>query len=61
MFNTLSDGNLYLPILYLPKLELHCKLHEKLHRVTGPLGQAVGREHGEDDLLQDVCFQLCTE
>ena len=32
------DGNLYLPILHLPRVELHCKLQEKLHRVTGPLG-----------------------
>ena len=30
------DGNLYLPILHLPRVELHCKLQEKLHRVTGP-------------------------
>ena len=37
--NTLAnyDGNLYLPILHLPRVELHCKLQEKLHRVTGPL------------------------
>ena len=31
------DGNMYLPILHLPRVELHCKLHEKLHSVTGPL------------------------
>ena len=31
------DGNLYLPILHLPIVELHFKLREKLHRVTGPL------------------------
>ena len=31
------DGNLYLPILHLPSVELHCKLQVKLHRVTGPL------------------------
>ena len=31
------DGNLYLPILCLPRVELHCKLQEKLHHVTGPL------------------------
>ena len=30
------DGNLYMPILHLPKVELHYKLQEKLHRVTGP-------------------------
>ena len=30
------DGNLYLPNLHLPRVELHCKLQEKLHRVTGP-------------------------
>ena len=29
------DGNLYLPILFVPIVELHCKLQEKLHRVTG--------------------------
>ena len=29
--------NLYLPILHLPKVEQHCKLQEKSHRVTGPL------------------------
>ena len=29
--------NIYLPILHLPRVELHCKLQEKLHRVTGPL------------------------
>ena len=27
------DGNMYLPILHLPRVELHCKLQEKLHRV----------------------------
>ena len=26
------DGNLYLPILRLPTVELHCKLQEKLHQ-----------------------------
>ena len=31
------DGNMYLPILHLPRVELHCKLQEKLHCVTGPL------------------------
>ena len=31
------DGNLYLPILHCPRVELHCKLQEKLHRMTGPL------------------------
>ena len=30
------DGNLYMPTLHLPKVELHYKLQEKLHRVTGP-------------------------
>ena len=32
-----SDGNMYFPILHLPRVELRCKLQEKLHRVTGPL------------------------
>ena len=27
----------YLAILHLSKVELHCKLQEKLHRVTWPL------------------------
>ena len=31
------DGNLYLPILHFPRVELRCKLQEKLHRVSGPL------------------------
>ena len=31
------DGNLYLPILHLQRVELRCKLQERLHRVTGPL------------------------
>ena len=31
------DGNMYLPILHLPSVELHWKLHEKLHRVSGLL------------------------
>ena len=31
------DGNMYLQILHLPRVELHCKLQEKLHRVTRPL------------------------
>ena len=30
---------MYLPILHLPRVELRCKLHEKLHRVTWPLVQ----------------------
>ena len=34
------DGNMYLPILHLPRVELHGKLREKLHRVTGPLQSA---------------------
>ena len=32
-----SDGNMCLPILHLPRVEMHCMLHEKFHRVTGPL------------------------
>ena len=36
------DGNLYLPILHLQRVELHCKLQEKLHRVTGLLGIFLG-------------------
>ena len=31
------DGNLYLSILRLPRVELDCKLQEKLHCVTEPL------------------------
>ena len=28
---------MYLPILYLSRVELRCKLQEKLHSVSGPL------------------------
>ena len=28
------DRNMYLPILHLPRVELRCKLQEKLHPVT---------------------------
>ena len=36
--NTMNcDENMYWVILHLPRVELHCKLQEKLHRVTGPL------------------------
>ena len=38
------DGNMYLPILHLPKVELHCKLQEKLHRVSGPLDGEMSNE-----------------
>ena len=38
------DGNMYLPILHLPGVELHCKLQEKLHRVTGSLVDNVHAE-----------------
>ena len=31
------DGNMYLPILHLPRVELSRKLQEKLHRVTRSL------------------------
>ena len=31
----------YLAILHLPRVELHCKLQEKLHRVTWPLVKLV--------------------
>ena len=30
------EGNMYLPILHDLRVKLHCKLQEKLHRVTGP-------------------------
>ena len=32
----------YLAILHLSRVELHCKLQEKLHRVTWPLVQKAG-------------------
>ena len=32
---------MYLPILHLPRVELRCKLQEKLHRVTWPLVQDI--------------------
>ena len=31
------DRNMHLPILHPPRVELRCKLQEKLHDVTGPL------------------------
>ena len=41
------NGNLHLPILHLPRVELHCKLREKLHRVTGAvIFQNKFRHHG---------------
>ena len=44
------DGNLYWPILQPPRVELHCKLQEKLHRVTGPLVISLfDQEHDCDD------------
>ena len=30
-------GNVYLPNLHLPGVDLRCKLQEKLHRVSGPI------------------------
>ena len=33
----------YLAILHLSRVELHCKLQEKLHRVTWPLQFRVNR------------------
>jgi hypothetical protein len=37
---TLAECNedSYLAILHIARVELHCKLQEKLHRVTWPLG-----------------------
>ena len=29
------DGNMYLSIFHLPRVELHCKLQKKLHHVIG--------------------------
>ena len=56
------DGNMYLPILQLPRVELHCKLHEKLHRVTGPLGflKLFWRElwANKEALLREYCYVL---
>ena len=37
------DRNLYLPILHLLRVELHCKLQEKLHHVTGSGGFSVSQ------------------
>ena len=36
--NTLAncDGKIYFTILQLQRVEMHCKLQEKLHQVTGP-------------------------
>ena len=33
----------YLAILHLSRVELHCKLQEKLHRVTWPLGLKISK------------------
>ena len=30
---------MYLPILHLPRVELRCRLQEKLHRAARPLGE----------------------
>ena len=37
LVNVNCGGNMYFPILHLPRVELRCKLQEELHRVTGPL------------------------
>ena len=37
------DGNMYLPISHLPKVELLCELQEKLHRVTERLLLSVAK------------------
>ena len=40
------DGNVYLPILHLARVELpRCNLPGKLHRVTGPLTDHVVLNH----------------
>ena len=38
------NENSYLAILHLSRVELHCKLQEKLHRVTWPLGTLFSEE-----------------
>ena len=55
------DGNMYLPILHLLRLrvELHCKLQEKLHRVTGPLQKQCSRNQILTD-LQDIKSSVAT-
>ena len=35
----------YLPILHLSRVELRCKLQEKLHRVTAPLDRQEYNAH----------------
>ena len=61
------DGKMYLPILHLPRVELLCKLQEKLHRVARPSTKKnylakcflVNRDNFypyEQALEQKVCF-----
>ena len=55
------DGNLYLPILHVPRVELHCKLQEKLHRVTGPLHwQDLCCTHAEELVIYNVIFCIAS-
>ena len=39
------DGNVYLPILHLPRVEQRCNLQQKLHRLTGSLALHVVLNH----------------
>ena len=38
------DGKVYLPILHLPSVELHCKLQEKLYHVIGPIREWIAAD-----------------
>jgi hypothetical protein len=48
----------YLAILHLSRVELHCKLQEKLHRVTWPLEAARNRRSRDPSETEGKYFQL---
>ena len=45
----------YLAILHLSRVELHCKLQEKLHRVTWPLVTMIWFWYIEEVVAIDIC------
>ena len=56
------DGNLYLPILHLPRIELHCKLEKKcIVSQLGPLHwQDLCCTHAEDLGIYNVIFCIAS-
>ena len=52
------NANLYLPNLYLSRVELHCKLQVKLHRVTGPLKSCIKLNISSMKLINLVANEL---